>query len=151
MRPASVYASSQFAWKSCWAPNLAAGERGSYLRIPTGNLPPITGRGSGQNGTVDASAKAGVRELILTGTIWGVRSMCKANEYYARAAQCKIRAAETTDAYFKREFERLTQQWYDLAVQRKSMRSVWNKPPRHTVAVLARWSCDPETIEPNDD
>jgi len=43
--------------------------------------------------------------------------MSKADEYYARAAQCKIRAAETTDPDFMREFEQLAQKWNDLAIQ----------------------------------
>jgi hypothetical protein len=44
-------------------------------------------------------------------------AMSKADEYYARAAQCKIRAAETTDPEFRREFEQLAQKWNDLAMQ----------------------------------
>jgi hypothetical protein len=43
--------------------------------------------------------------------------MSKADEYYARAAQCKIRAAETIDPEFKREFARLAEKWNDLAIQ----------------------------------
>jgi hypothetical protein len=43
--------------------------------------------------------------------------MSKAVEYYARAAQCKIRAAETTDPEFHREFERLAEKWNDLAIE----------------------------------
>ena len=42
--------------------------------------------------------------------------MSKADEYYARAAQCKIRAAETTDPVFKHEFEQLAQKWTDLVI-----------------------------------
>jgi hypothetical protein len=44
-------------------------------------------------------------------------AMSKADEHYARAAQCKIRAAETTDPVFKHEFEQLAQKWTDLAIE----------------------------------
>jgi len=43
--------------------------------------------------------------------------MSKAEEYYARAALCKTRAAETTDPDFKREFEQPRAKWNDLAIQ----------------------------------
>jgi hypothetical protein len=43
--------------------------------------------------------------------------MSKVAEYYARAAQCKTRPAETTDPEFKREFVQLAQKWNDLAIQ----------------------------------
>jgi hypothetical protein len=44
-------------------------------------------------------------------------TMSKADEYHARATQCRIRAAETIDPDFKREFEQLAQKWNDLAIQ----------------------------------
>jgi hypothetical protein len=43
--------------------------------------------------------------------------MSKADEYYARAAECKIRAKETTDPDFRREFEQLAEKWNDLGIQ----------------------------------
>ena len=43
--------------------------------------------------------------------------MSKVDEYYARAAQCRIRAAETTDPEFQHQFEQLAQKWKDLAIQ----------------------------------
>jgi hypothetical protein len=44
-------------------------------------------------------------------------TMSKANEYYARGAECKVRANETTDPDFRREFEQLAEKWNDLGIQ----------------------------------
>jgi hypothetical protein len=52
----------------------------------------------------------------------GRAAMSKAYEYYARAIQCKMRAEEATDPDFKREFERLSEKWNDLAKQEETDR-----------------------------
>ena len=46
--------------------------------------------------------------------------MSKADEYRVRAAHCKIRAEETIDPGFKREFEQLAAKWNDLARQEEA-------------------------------
>ena len=53
--------------------------------------------------------------------------MSKADEYYARAAQCKIRAKENSDPDSKLEFERLAEKWNNLAIHEDG-RSLLNAP-----------------------
>jgi hypothetical protein len=67
--------------------------------------------------------------------------MSKADEYRVRAAHCKIRAEETIDPGFKREFEQLAAKWNDLARQEEADGQIGlDTPGLHRAAAGGLWS-----------
>jgi hypothetical protein len=58
--------------------------------------------------------------------------MSKAEEYRARAAQCKSRAEETTDPDFRREFENLAERWSRFASQEEDLAGLDAQNPMST-------------------